>query len=67
VLGRDHPDDWLLRVEILELSHQLPTLPAWQAALVRSLQHFADEHPQWAGCIHDGIALAQQTITSAAA
>lgn len=57
-LHAEHPEDWLLSVEILECAHQMNPVPAWAAELTRSLEKRAATDEQWAGPIRDGLALA---------
>lgn len=64
-LDRDFPDDWLLRLEMVELACTLPQPPAWQVALTQQLESLAKAQPDFRQPIRDGLALCHppQTVT----
>lgn len=57
-LDARHPQDWLLRVEVLEVLAGLGWLPELQSALVSRLNSLKDETPGHAQLIHNGMTLA---------
>lgn len=56
-LDRDFPDDWLLRLELLELSPQLTTAPDWAAPFRTMLVQRAATDPHCCESIRQGLAL----------
>ncbi|MCB0348009.1 MAG: aromatic amino acid hydroxylase [Bdellovibrionales bacterium] len=62
IVSRDFPSDWLLFVELLELSHQLPTPPKWHGSILTHLKNVADANPELSTHILDSIKLAPELV-----
>lgn len=57
---KNHPEDWLLKLEILELAHQLKTRPQWFEEVQKELQVLANGTEEIAYFISEGLKLAPQ-------
>ncbi len=55
VLEQDFAEDWLLPLEILELSYRITPTPHWQKPLKKRLLDLSLSHKQHAQIIHTGI------------
>ncbi|MGG3469740.1 aromatic amino acid hydroxylase [Neobacillus pocheonensis] len=53
------PEDWLLRVEILELMEQQRVLSSWKNVLLQQLDNIQKLHPEYPELIQRGILLAK--------
>jgi phenylalanine-4-hydroxylase len=61
-LEKSCPDDWLTRVELLELCHRTQETGQLRDLLTSSLQGIKLRHPDKATVIDDGIQLADKTL-----
>ncbi len=59
ILKKIHPQDWLLSVEILELSAERENKTLWEETLSH-LKDLKQKRPEVAGLIDDGIALVKE-------
>lgn len=57
-LDRDHADDWLLSLELFELSCTMATPPSWQTRVQQRLQRHIDAKDELRGFIATGMAMA---------
>lgn len=60
-LDEKHPEDWLLRMELLELSYLFSNSP-WQAKLIDELHVFAEKYPLLKAHILNGIQIANRLV-----
>ena len=58
LLDKKFSRDWLLRIEILELSYHIKPVSTWQNTLKRKLIELADLNEKHAYLIHNGIRIA---------
>lgn len=59
-LKKDHPKDWLLKLEILELSHHLKTKPAWTAEIEKELLEKTNSTEDIAHFVKEGLKLSSK-------
>ena len=59
-LDRKFPQDWLLRLEILEASYKIRPTPIWQDALKQRLMKLANVHKKHTYLIQNGIRIAHR-------
>jgi phenylalanine-4-hydroxylase len=57
MLDRDFPEEWLLRLEILELASQEPALRELKGRLMSVIESYIDQHPNKAALVRDGLTL----------
>ena len=55
LLDKKFSTDWLLRLEVLELSYQMQFVPTWQDTLKQQLISLTEIHKKHAYLIHNGI------------
>lgn len=55
-------EDWLLRLELIELAYQCQGTEALRATLIEELQEVKKSHPDKAVVIDDGLLLADQIL-----
>jgi phenylalanine-4-hydroxylase len=56
-LNHAYPDDWLLRVELLELFEKHNSSSIWAAQLREHLKNLSENHSEWKDLIARGLAL----------
>lgn len=61
-LNSDFPNDWLLRLELVELSYTQPQFEAFRETLTRSLSTIKENFPKKAHVIDYGLLIANQII-----
>lgn len=59
-LNRYHPEDWLLKLEILELSHQLDTTHTWTQLIEKELAELGSQDNDTGYFISEGLKLADK-------
>lgn len=59
-LKKNHPKDWLLKLEILELSHQLPKKPEWVTEIEKDLTALTQGKEDVAHFISEGLKLSNK-------
>lgn len=59
-LNNEHPEDWLLKLEILELSFQLDTKHEWTEEIKRELSDLSSQNNDTGYFISEGLKLANQ-------
>jgi phenylalanine-4-hydroxylase len=57
---KNHPKDWLLKLEILELSHQLPSDAPWTSKLKKELAALGQQKKEISHFISEGLKLADK-------
>jgi hypothetical protein len=56
-LNRTHTDDWLLRLELLEIFEKQSPNSIWAAQLREHLKNLSESHSEWKDLIARGLAL----------
>lgn len=60
MLSVEFPQDWLLRVEIIELLEQQNLFPSWKTILLQQLNDIKKLHPEFPEMIERGLLLAKE-------
>jgi phenylalanine-4-hydroxylase len=56
-LENEFPDEWLIRLELLELLYQVDGFKEWKEQLLKELNLIAERHPEHKKLIFDGLNL----------
>ncbi len=56
-IEREAPQEWLLKLEMLELAERLPSTPHWKARVRGELEELARQNPDLQAPIEDGLNL----------
>lgn len=62
IISRDFSTDWLLLVELLELSHQFSAPPKWQDQICTNLVNAGEQYPELKSHILNSIKLAPELV-----
>jgi phenylalanine-4-hydroxylase len=61
-LDQSFPQDWLSRVELVEMTHSIPNGKTLREALTESLTQIYQQHPEKRSVIEGGLALADKNL-----
>jgi phenylalanine-4-hydroxylase len=62
IISRDFTDEWLIQLELLELSYQFSKEPIWRAKIIADLENAGKKYAHLESHILNGIKLAPQLV-----